>query len=1261
MSLDLQELAHTLSSFAMSIKPLLLDTIQLLQQNTLSLHDTVAQYISIIDEGKSHALIALQPDLNSLGACLRDLHTKLCQLENHDVQTQCHPPILNGCKAMIQTLASEFHGLPDNSIFDYKWRVNWFRSMFSFAPRTAKTPKGTLLYLSILRSNPPADFRTHSGKFLPPGANAPIPKLHPSDPSPNVLAMWMVIFNSPLNSREPEEYYKERLSTLQLETVLPGYSIAAITWPEVAQRYWSTLRPSVFALCNPSNRYNFTHWALQYARTTWPRVFGWDAPSAGPLIDLTDALCSGTIVPLHIAAALGIQSLSKDLISAGSDVKQGGPLGTPLQCALVGPDILVNKLAGQPFSPPLDSEGYATLYRRITIQDLLAAGADCASDPPWEDGPTVSMASLSFWASLALDDESLIKLLLRADTKLDKGLEAALQHPEIKRRAFDQVRLLSCLMTSVLDRNLELMAKNADPQNEANDSNINDVLQDVMSRNSFVMLTFNGSGELENVSDADFKSLLWSAFHEKDMFTFRRLTLDNRFNPNISDPDIEGGDGSMLHLAVEINYSYMVSLLLQHNVDLTAVDRRGRTPLMLVMSTDVLSKLVEHGASTTDVDVDGRSIWHMAAATNDVELLEWLCKNDPTKEQNLLLKTKDGNTPLAEAFLYIEKLEMHPLPRMNDKDTIEPRAARRLLKECDKISHLCSTRPLVHLAAAWGEIELIEGLVRIGADFREGDEAEQLALHHLNFSASVEVVRRLLQLCGVVQEDHDGECPFQTIFFNVSFYRPSEDRQAMTTSHPSCRRPLSKSAYAELLTPETLAWKNRWGSGFWKVFIRHVVMSRLIVLGPVHTDVEILMRCSIGNALDAVIESGAMKTYEEQTGECAVLCLLQLDDNPHWNVTLLHPYMQAILEHSNKWLVDEFVQSLRGRHLFKEAALQNRLKLVEYLCARGMRFFCEQEEKEEEEEWEEGSDYSNPEVSQTQTFLQSIIDHTGVKTVRLAHLLKYTTPEDLNHRQKAIYEALCKSHGGELYDKTNELIDAGLGIESVGKDNSILEDVIFWGQSEVARALIEKGANIFIGQDGCNAWMSAVERGDTDMFRALLRATTTPLPPEFFRDTKYKRSWRKCYWNIIQTAAFRAMSEMLEMLFREMVISNFDPTTLINGCDELHGHGETAAHLAADTLGRAEWVPGGVKSLNILVKHGADLTRCNADSKEGREGYTPLHIAVHHDCKDAIELLLKAEPLAMNIKDTFGRTPLQLAKGMGRKNALKFFKEHGFE
>ena len=85
--------------------------------------------------------------------------------------------------------------------------------------------------------------------------------------------------------------------------------------------------------------------------------------------------------------------------------------------------------------------------------------------------------------------------------------------------------------------------------------------------------------------------------------------------------------GTALHYAMKTDYSEVVTFLLERGAHRDSTDSEGRTALGLSVyttETDFLSILLWEGFDMATEDLQGYSVWHLAAEVNDVQAMQML-------------------------------------------------------------------------------------------------------------------------------------------------------------------------------------------------------------------------------------------------------------------------------------------------------------------------------------------------------------------------------------------------------------------------------------------------------------------------------------------------------------------------------------------------------------------------------------------------------------------------------------------------------------
>ncbi|UNI16820.1 hypothetical protein JDV02_003219 [Purpureocillium takamizusanense] len=732
---------------------------------------------------------------------------------------------------------------------------------------------------------------------------------------PEDVCEWLQVLNSPFNNRRPREHNLEALFLEARRAEFPQYSHAAKSWPFYARLHWPAVQDHVRELFVLPRSWSFVQWALEFARTTLPAHFGPSSFNHEATIHLTNALCDETLTPLHFAAALGLPELCRILVDSGADVNVTGAFGSPLYSALLGTEFLALYSSPKSWTEVFVQDDYAGA-RTAVIMVLLNRGADVNCRFRGPDDQAVPLAALAFWHSLDVNSHFVFKRFLAAGAELNDTFADVVTQPYLVDHAHAKSDVLAVLFTSAFDAAFTV-----------EDSAVADIVASTIvgvMHDCRIEMTPDPEfeGKLAFVPDETYPDLVIDAVRDDEILYFKRFAMDPRFDPKQLAPQHDGG--TIAHLAVDGDQNEMVEALIAAGTDFTARDDEGRTPFLLVDSIDMLKTFVSHSMPTTDADHRGRNIWHYAAANNDVCFLAALCARDPAQKQNMVAVNNKGSSPLDKALRYTDKLQ-----KVHDPVSwAEPHAARYLL-ELGANLKLPAIYPRVLSAVEWGELTIVEKLLEGGESATATNEIGMNALHHLNFHASIQLVRYMQQLCAdmplavgkvvnpssLSSKDRDrhsrnaGLTPAETIFNNTRLF--TDGVNFCSSQHPSCRGSMSPEAYTLLLTPEVLAYRDSSNACTWERFCSRVVTRYESYLKPYSTNhgFEFYYK-SLETGVECLKDAGALTVYEERTGEAAVLCLARFHDEPEgpkykWLPSRLH-LVRTLLDSFESPLTTEF-------------------------------------------------------------------------------------------------------------------------------------------------------------------------------------------------------------------------------------------------------------------------------------------------------------------------------------------------------------------
>lgn len=479
-----------------------------------------------------------------------------------------------------------------------------------------------------------------------------------SEPSAELVASWLHTLLDAGMDREPEEFYLERNILREYRAKVPEYSEAARKWPEYAVRHWETVGTTVECLF--SRRFNFIQWVLEYARETYPDIYGPHAPSNDAILDLTDILYDGSFSPLHVSAALGLEPMCLELMehSKTSGIPLSNRAASPLLCSLAGPQIFTCGTSTEKWNKVMHLH-YPDLRSRLPVVLKLLELHRQKRVPHEAMGQRGRLLMfLVFRATVLTGTHGLLKQVLEGGGSVSAVIEL-INDDEFAYYQPADSSATSKILSSILDLVLAPSKLNL---LELDRQNLIDAIQDAFLLNGGTRAT---SGRVD-ITDAEFQEALKDAFLDESVLCFRRLIHHPSFDPNA--PSLTGlANGSLLHHAVCDGLVEFADIIVEAGGNLDARDHKGRTPLLLCNDTETLAMLVkEHGAKTTAVDHESRNIWHYAAATHDVPILMWLAGHDTCKDENLRAKTGEDATPMDLALKSgLESLDMDEKTRMD--------------------------------------------------------------------------------------------------------------------------------------------------------------------------------------------------------------------------------------------------------------------------------------------------------------------------------------------------------------------------------------------------------------------------------------------------------------------------------------------------------------------------------------------------------------------------------------------------------------------
>ncbi|KAK1625254.1 ankyrin-2 ankyrin [Colletotrichum phormii] len=412
-----------------------------------------------------------------------------------------------------------------------------------------------------------------------------------------------------------------------------------------------------------------------------------------------------------MAALLSIDAVCQELIKLGENFNRLSKIGTPLQCAVGGFRLIGHH--EPPMRPfPLGSLALYDRPHRSTIELLINAGADCTRDLPSQAYPWSTMGALALKSSEWADDFQVFAAVIRGGTQVHEDDTAVFRlicrnwskhkDQKAKRKIQDIMKILDAMVSKKEGESLAYLK----------------AFQKVVSETTDIDIPLSIS---EGISDDMLVQQMWKSINEDNL-----ETLKDQSQSNIRTKDLLQGDvlTKVLDFAVTCSaVSCLDHLLENYPVPNSPHDWKSKAVLHYCVEDkkeDVLLRLLKNGAETKRTNGRGSTIWHLAASKATSSRTE--------REYALRTVNKSGRTPLAKAL--VKK---------------RYRNASMLVKYCGK-DHACLQSNLPSIS------ELIAG-IQDSALLKELHDSEifqtsakDSPLNHLEDSANVEAVRQLLEI-----------------------------------------------------------------------------------------------------------------------------------------------------------------------------------------------------------------------------------------------------------------------------------------------------------------------------------------------------------------------------------------------------------------------------------------------------------------------------------------------------------------------------------
>ncbi|KAK7935021.1 hypothetical protein PG985_000516 [Apiospora marii] len=547
----------------------------------------------------------------------------------------------------------------------------------------------------------------------------------------------------------------------------PFYAFAARSWRMLYKPIECTpLQPSehLRLLFDPEEKTYLQNWFVEYLIDKYAyRNEEYTFSTIAAYVTRQD------VTPLHVAASLGLHSVCSWLIDAGVSVNAKSEVGTPLACALAGPEVFV----GGPAK-------VTTLYNKtasphdigLTIKRLMRDEIDLEV-PSTEVSFSGRALQLCQWTESCLPLIPFIGTPGALCTDMIPMLEGSelLYDGPVSHDIFQEI----------LDADAKVNKNDSDANANKNDSNLAAVASYV--RTKILSLGdwdyyghLRGSFTPKSIKDEHFKDYVSVAAAQNRVDEMKVLVLDVRFSTL-------GMKADPLHVAMQAKNFEIINVIMSSDIDFESyMKKKGLKSPLLICRTDhhlpALRLFLDAGfdhLEPTPEDEDGpeagNTIWHLAAANNALQILKALLVSENRLEALRTLSSA-GRTPLTEA---IEK---------NQED-----AALLLLDECPKgeAAYFESSQPLLQLAARLGSDTLYQGLLQKGVTAGLDSPDGSTPLHYINWRIELSLLRRLLLAHDVDKRRADGRTAAELFLLHINskyrlhHWRPGDNHRV---EHP---------------------------------------------------------------------------------------------------------------------------------------------------------------------------------------------------------------------------------------------------------------------------------------------------------------------------------------------------------------------------------------------------------------------------------------------------------------------------------------------
>lgn len=1019
-----------------------------------------------------------------------------------------------------------------------------------------------------------------------------------------------------------------------------SYSWATVVWlaeMRSAPRN-ATCLELVKSLFDPRKSPSFISWAVQLvAHLISPDSFcDEDSVSLQQAISL---VLDPTFRPIHLAALLDLPEICEYLVHTDCHWNSVSPLGTPLECSLGRMYCLVGKAWQPPPSTwfrPVDSILYATHRPGQAAKLLKKAGSVVQNTPKTYTGKSL-MACATSSAIVSLDFSPVSYLITMGwvvsneeATTFKERIASLLQiYP---RKYIDGPHSHKTRLTASLLDLIKSLTKfrifDSDPGY------------------SMCATAWNAAVELacdftEDVSLMDTRITLsldalirkcGVAISNNDGDLMRIYLGDPRISgPETIDDGTEACGYSLLRQAIVKNSARVLKAFCDRGYDFNRVVN-GLQPIHEAWdcNEETLGLLLQAGASHLDRDMNGNSIWHLAASkfkTGTLSALLTLTGDE--KIQALQMQNKEGYTPLT--------LAIHSsiqLPKDGGVSRFNIGLVNATIKlmsdtcEGDELYWRCPGSPW-DLAAQSGSEVVVQCLHKSGVPLAPIQEGGSTPLHFLGEFASKDCVEFLMKLFPTSRKAKlNGLTPLESFI----------DRclRADRTPQPGVIEVL---AYDN--TPADLTESN---CSLWESFCNFCI-EHIDSKFPKFSDAQ---SSCIDFVFSALTERKITETFEDLNYRCVAIPLFSALIGLRYLSERLIEITKELISTTKLWASAsvsgesiEFVKLLlveldnwRGpirldleqlifTILSNGVDVHRRIRDSSILEEACLTFSCGEHKGMDNELT------SATYASERRVFLE---------------IVKRANPEQLNEERleyqfEYIDRLAQKGHHRGASWMIETLVTRGLDPNKCKMGSNgypLLFSFLFVSATPAAISLLELGADpatkSIVESAGYNAFHWALARGNLEFIESL-----------FARFAGHPTLWK-------ETANVYFELEILEVTFDRLDALHISSFNGQIDCIRFlidNGLFPNVASVAAREYNCLHFAAlyGRVETIKYLSSNGLDV------NQPAEDGSLPLHFAVRNGHEQAVDALIKfgsAFP-----PDCFGMTPLMYAEKLGYTNIQK--------